>query len=149
MGDVNHRAAKTFVQTGDFNTHLNAQSGVQVRKRFIKQKHARFCHQRTTNRHALTLPTGQGFRFALQQMRQLQHFGHLIHTLIDNLFFGSGQLQTEGHVLGDGEMGIKRIGLEHHAHAAFCGRDVIHASLTNKQIATGDSFKSGNHTQQS
>ena len=71
VGDVNHRAAKTLVQTGDFNAHLDAQGGIQVRKRFIEQEHARFGHQRTANRHTLTLTTGKRFWFTLQQVGQL------------------------------------------------------------------------------
>jgi hypothetical protein len=60
------------MQTGDLDTHLDAQRGIQVRERFIQQEDAWLCHQRTTNRHTLALTTGKRFRFTLQQMRQLQ-----------------------------------------------------------------------------
>ncbi|MNS98784.1 hypothetical protein D3C86_1743860 [compost metagenome] len=81
-------------------------------------------------------------------MCQLQYFRHLSDALIDHLFFRTGQLQAKGHVFSNIKMGIERIGLEDHTDTAFGGRDIVHAGFTNKQIATGDSFKSSNHTQQ-
>ena len=120
------------MQTGDFDTHLDAQGGIQVRERFIEQEHARLGHQRTADRHTLTLTTGERLRFTLQQMCQLEHFRHLGDALVNGLFFRAGQLQAKGHVLGNGKMRIKRIRLEHHAHAAFSWRDVVHSGITNK-----------------
>ncbi|CNV27065.1 Uncharacterised protein [Salmonella enterica subsp. enterica serovar Bovismorbificans] len=148
VGDVNHRAAQTFMQARNFNTHLHAQRGVQVRERFIQQKHTRLRHQRAANRYALTLPAGKRFWLTFQQMRQLQHFRHLVDALIHYLFFGARQLEAERHVFCNGEMGIERIRLEYHAHAALGRRDIIHTGFPDKQVATGDGFKPGDHTQQ-
>ncbi len=148
VGDVNHGAAQTLVQAGDFNTHLHAQRGVEVRQRLIEQEHARLCHQRTANRHTLTLTTGERLRLTLQQVCQLENFGNLGHALVNGLFFGAGQLQAERHVLGNGEMGIKCIGLEYHPDAALRRRDIVHTGIANHQITAGDGFQTGNHAQQ-
>ena len=59
------------MQAGDFDTHLHTQCSIEVGERFIEQKYAWLGHQRTANRHTLTLTTGERFRFAIQQMRQL------------------------------------------------------------------------------
>ena len=37
---------------------------------------------------------------------------------------------------------------KYHAHTAFGGRNVVHPGLPDKQVTTGDGFKSGDHTQQ-
>ena len=102
VGDVNHRAAKTFMQAGDFNTHLDAQRGVKVRQRFVQQEYSRLGNQRTANRHTLTLSTGKRFRFTVQQVRQLQNFSYLINALVHYLFFRAGQFEAERHVFRDG-----------------------------------------------
>ena len=148
VGHVNHRAAKTLMQTGNLNAHLHAQRGIEVRERFIQQEHARFSHQSTANRHALTLTAGKRFRFALQQMGQLKNFRHLSHALVNQLFFGAGQLQAKRHVFRDGKVGVKRIRLKHHPDTALGGRDIIHSGIANQQIAAGHRFQPGNHTQQ-
>ena len=45
-------------------------------------------------------------------------------------------------------MGIQRVGLEHHAHATFSGRNIVHAGFTDEQITAGDGFETRDHTQQ-
>ena len=95
VGDVNHCAAQAFMQTGDFDTHLHTQCSIEVGERFIEQKYAWLGHQRTANRHTLTLTTGERFRFAIQQMRQLQHFRHLVNALVNHLFFCACQFQAK------------------------------------------------------
>ncbi|CAH0252239.1 hypothetical protein SRABI106_02637 [Rahnella aquatilis] len=82
-------------------------------------------------------------------MRQLQHFGNLIHPLIDLGFFRPRQLQAEGHVFCHRQMRIKRIRLEHHADATIGGRHFIHAFIANLQFTGRDVFQACNHAQQS
>ena len=79
----------------------------------------------------------------------MQHFRYLRHALVNDLFFRASQLQAKGHVFRNGKVGIKCIRLEHHTDATFGRRDVVHAGITDQQIAAGDGFKTGNHTQQS
>ena len=136
------------MQAGDFNTHLHAQSGIEVRQWFVQQEYARFGDQRTANRHTLTLSAGKRFWFTLQQVCQLQNFRNLVHALVHHLFFRSGQFEAERHVFRDGQMGIQRVGLKDHAYTTFGGRNVVHPGLPDKQVTTGDGFKSGDHTQQ-
>ncbi len=81
-------------------------------------------------------------------MRQLQHFRGMIDSLLDLRFLGAGQFQTERHVVGHGEMRVQRVGLEYHADAAFGRRYLVHAAVTDHQIAGGDIFQTGNHAQQ-
>ncbi|MNI67142.1 hypothetical protein D3C73_1227550 [compost metagenome] len=50
----------------------------------------------------MTLTARECFWLTLKQVRQLQDFSDLIHTLVHDVFFGTGQFETERHVLGDG-----------------------------------------------
>ena len=140
VGDIDHGAAQSLMQTGDFDTHLDAQGGIEVGKRLIQQENAWLCHQRTTNRHALALTAGEGFRFTLQQMGQLQHFRNLSHPLVNQIFFRAGQLQAKRHIFRNGKVGIECIRLEYHPNAAFCRWDLVHAGVTDKQVPAGNSF---------
>jgi hypothetical protein len=63
-----------MMQFGDVQTHLDAQLRIEVRERLIKHKHPRVTHDGAADSHALTLAAGELFRFAVQQMGQLQRF---------------------------------------------------------------------------
>ncbi|MNV46315.1 hypothetical protein D3C71_1381400 [compost metagenome] len=145
---VNHGALQTLVQTRNLNAHLHPQRGVEVRQRLVEQEHVRFRHQRTADRHPLTLPAGQRFWPPVEQVSQLQHFRHLIDPLADFRFLGTGQLQAERHVVGHRQVRIQRIGLKHHANAALGRRHLIHAFIADHQVARGDVLQPGNHAQQ-
>ncbi len=131
VGDVDHRALEALVQAGDLNSHLHAQRRIKVGERLIEQEHARLRHQRTANGYALALTTGKRFRLAIQQMAQLEYLGNLGDTLVNDVFLCAGQLEAERHIFCHREMGIERIGLEHHADAAIRRGDLIHSRVAN------------------
>ena len=56
MGHIDHGRLQTLVQTGNFQTGLYAQSGIQIGQGLIKQKHFGIANNCPANRHALTLP---------------------------------------------------------------------------------------------
>ena len=117
------------MQAGKVQTHLDAQFGVQVRERFIKHKDARVTHDGAAYCHALALPARKLFRFAVQQVGELQRFCHHLHLVTDLFFWDLIHFQPVAHVFGDRHVRIERIGLKNHGHAAVGRRDVIHDLL--------------------
>ncbi len=115
---INHGGFQLLMQFGDVQAHIDAQFGIQVRKRLIKHKHPRITHDGATNRHALALSTGELFRFAIQQVRQLQGFRHHLHLMANLIFCHAVDLQAIAHVLRHRHVRIERIGLKHHCYAA-------------------------------
>jgi hypothetical protein len=145
VGDVDHRRAEFAVQLGQLDAHLHAQAGVQIRQRLIEQEHRRLAHDGAADRHPLPLAAGQGFRRAVQQVRDLQHLGGLLDLLAGLRLGDFRHLQAEAHVLGDGHVRIKRVTLEHHRHAALGRRQVVGDLVADLQLAGGDAFQPGNH----
>ena len=74
--------------------------------------------------------------------------GRLAHTAVDFRGAGAIHLQAEGHIVIDRHMGIKRVGLEHHGHAAIRRVAVGHLGATNRNTAARHTFETGDHPQQ-
>ena len=53
---------------------------------------------------------------------------------------GVTQLETEGHVVIDGHMWIKRITLEYHRYVTIFWSDVIYNAVTDENFAFADFF---------
>ena len=66
MGHVDKGGLHALVDLGDLRARLHAQLGIQVGERLIQQEHLRRAHQCPPQRHALALPTGEFFGFALE-----------------------------------------------------------------------------------
>ena len=58
MGDVDRGRGQATLQFADFDPHRDAQLGVEVRQRFVEQKHLWLPHDRAAHRHALALAAG-------------------------------------------------------------------------------------------
>ncbi|SUB69170.1 Uncharacterised protein [Pluralibacter gergoviae] len=136
------------MQARDLNAHLHPQRGVEVGERLIEQEDARLGHQRAADSDALALTAGERFRLAVQQVRQLQHFRHLIHPLLDKIFFRPGQLEAKRHIFRHRQVRIEGVGLKHHADAALGGRRVVHPLTAYQQLAAGYRLQPGDHPQQ-
>ena len=66
-----------------------------------------------------TLSGGQRLGLALQKVVKAENVGSLAHAAVDFRGAGAVHFQAEGHIVIDRHMGIKRVGLEHHGHAAI------------------------------
>ena len=107
MRDIDHAGTQIMMQLGNLDAGLYAQRRIQIGQRLIKQENARFAHNSPADSHALTLPTGQFLRQALQQMLDLQDLCRPAHTLIDfvvALLFG--KLQAKCHVVENRHMRV-------------------------------------------
>ena len=57
------------------------------------------------------------------------------------------QLQSKGHVIINGHVGVQSIVLENHGDIAVLGSHVVDQAVADVQLAVGDVFQTGNHTQ--
>ena len=56
-------------------------------------------------------------------------------------------LEREAHVFFYGHVGIQRVALEHHGHAAISWVRMRRLNTVNGQFTRGDVFKASNHAQ--
>ena len=74
-----------------------------------------------------------------------------LHTGFDFLgrkaVFTTGHAQAEREVLFHRHVRVKSVGLEHHAHTACAGWQVVHASTVNADGAGGDVLQAGEHAE--
>ena len=80
--------------------------------------------ERAGQRHALLLAAGELVGIAVAELRQLDEAEHLGDARVDLGLRHAGDLQAEGDVLRDRQVGEQRIGLEHHADVALVRLEV-------------------------
>jgi hypothetical protein len=148
MGHVDHRGLELLVQFGDFEAHVDPQSGVEVGERFVEEEGFGFAHDGAADGDALTLATRQRARPAVEIARQVQRAGRVVDLLVDDGLRCLGHLEREGDVVAHAHMGVKRVGLEDHGQAPARGRrggDVLAIEL---DMARGRVLEPGDQPQQ-
>ena len=65
MRDIDRREAEFLADAADLASHFQAQTGIQIRKRFIEQKAARTHHQCASEGDTLLLSTRKLGDFAI------------------------------------------------------------------------------------
>ncbi|CAM2152096.1 hypothetical protein PT2222_270114 [Paraburkholderia tropica] len=145
---VDHRGLQFVVQAREFEAHLHAQRGVEVRERFVEQKHLGLARDRPPDRHALTLTARKLLGLAIEQMVDVQDLRGVLHGRVDLGLLRARELEAERHVVVQRHVRIKRIRLEHHRDAALGGRHVVHARAVDRQVAATDVFETGDHPHQ-
>ena len=133
--DVDKSDAEPALQLMQLDLELAPQFQVQRPERLVQQEHLRFVDNGARQRHALLLPPGKLRRFALRErgdFDQIQAVGDAAFQL------GSRDLlhpQAEGHVVPDGHVGEKRVGLEDGVHRAAVGGDVGGVTSMDQQAS--------------
>ena len=148
MRDVDHRRLQALVQRGDLGAHLYPQLGVEIRQRLVEEEDGRLAHDRAPDRHALPLPAGELGRPSLEQRVEAEQFRRGLYLGVDLRARCPDVLEAERHVLVHRHVGIERVGLEHHRQSALRGRNVVDATPVEREIALGDGFEAGDHSQQ-
>ncbi len=121
VGDVDHGRVEPLVQFGQLDTHLHPQLGVEVGEGFVKEEDLGFAHNRPSDGHTLSLPSGKLLGLALKVVLNLEDVGGFAHPAVDLRLGHLGKPQPKGHVLIDVHVGIKRVGLEDHRNAPLSG----------------------------
>ena len=80
-------------------------------------------------------------------MGDVEDSGSLFNTLFDFFLGGLPQLQAERHVLKNGHVRIQSVVLEHHGDIAVLRGNIIYQTVADVQLAFGNLFQAGDHTQ--
>ena len=72
MGDINHGGGQGVMELLKLHPHLCAQRCIKVRERLIKQKDLRLSHQRSPDRHPLSLAARELLWHALKVIAKVQ-----------------------------------------------------------------------------
>ena len=135
MRDVNHGGLEARMQVTDFCAHGNAQLGVKVGKRLVKQKQLGLTHDGTADGHTLALPARKLGGFALQQLPETQEGGSVADLGL-NLAPGDAQvLQAKRHVVVDTHVRVQGVRLEHHGAASVGGAHTVDVLAVDHDIA--------------
>src|SRR5690242_3624867 len=88
-----------------------AKLGIEIRKRFVKEKDRWLAHDGAGQRHSLALATGKLPRLTLKKVIDSEQGGRPLHLLLVQLFFDFLGFERKSYVLVNREMGIKSIAL--------------------------------------
>ena len=126
---------KSFLQLDNFGAHLHAQGGVEIRQRFIHQKHARLADNRATQGDSLALTARQFFRPSLKHTFNTEQASGLAHAIFDFRFRNPSQPHSKSNVRIHVKMREERVVLEHHRDVAVV-RQLVSYVLTIEENLT-------------
>ena len=98
-------------------------------------------NDRPTHCHTLPLATRQRPWFAFEIAGKVEHFRRVTHQLIDLVLGHFALLQTEGHIVVDSHMGVKRVVLKNHRDIPVLGLSLGDISVIHEQSAAVERFK--------
>ena len=147
VGDVDHCAADLPVEGGKLLARGDAQLRIQVRQRLVEQEDLGIADDRAADRDTLALTARESLRLAVEIVGEPQHLGGAADALIDLAPAETHVLESEGHVLVDAHVRVKRIGLEHHGKPAVGGRNVRDTLPVDPDLAAADLLQAGDDAQ--
>ena len=147
MGDIDEGRAHTLMHVDELHTHLGTELGVQIGKRFVHHKHARFFDHGTGECHTLTLATGEVRGLPFEIIREAYDLADFLDTTFALFFRDFFVCQTKFNVFFHGHGRIERIVLEHHGDITLARRNVVHTFSVNQNISRRHSLKTCDHTE--
>ena len=145
VGHVDGGDSQIELQAFDLAAHGQAQTGVQIRERFVEEEQAGLLHKGAAQGDALLLSTRELRWAAVEQMTDAHHVGDPLHAL---LHLRSGRfLEFEGvaDVLADAHVRVEGVALEDHADVAVFGRDLVDDTVVEADLPGGRLVDTGNH----
>ena len=104
MSDQDRGRAERALDLAQFDLHLLAQLGVQIRQRLVEQEHARPDYQRASERHALLLAAGHAARMTLLIARKSDNRERCTDALRTLGARHPPHLEAEGDIFRGGHM---------------------------------------------
>ncbi len=135
------------MQALDFNAHLGAKLGIEIRQRLIEQEGRRIAHHGAADGDALALATGQRCRATVEIGFQPQRLAGFLNALVLLGFRQLRRVEPETDVLAHGHMRIDRIVLEHHGDVALFGVTFIDDFTADLEMTARNILKPCNHAQ--
>ena len=118
MGHIDHGDAEPLLQAADLAAQLLPELGIEIGERLVEQADRRLGDQRAAERDALLLAAGELRGLAPQQRFQPEQRRDPVEPRAISRLRRAAHRQTEGDVVGDGQMREQGVGLEHHGDAA-------------------------------
>ena len=135
------------MQGDELGAHLGAQLGVKVGERLVQTDDGRLGDERTGDRHALALATGELGGLSVQVLLQADDVRELLDAPVSLGLGNLGVDEAELHVLPHAHGGVESVVLEDHGDVALAGLGVVHADAVDEQVAGADLLQAGDHTQ--
>ena len=110
-----------LLKPANLDLHIEPQILIERRKWFVEEEHARLDGERSGERHALLLTTGQLTRKALAPFVEMDEADEFADSLPEDCALCAARLETVGDVLFDCHMREERVVLEHDSDAALSG----------------------------
>ena len=147
VGYVDEGGLQALMELGDLSSHLNAQLGVEVGKRFVHKEDLGLTNDGATERNALSLTAGKSLGLTVEEMLDIEDAGSFLNALVDLGLGGLAELKTESHVVIYGHVRIQGVVLEYHGDVAILGSYVVNEFVADVKLAVGDLFKTSDHAQ--
>ena len=147
MRDIDRGDAGHLLQAGDLGAHLAAQAGIEIGERLVHEIGLGRAHQRPAHGDALALAAGELARLAAEIVAELQQLRRLAHLAVDLRLVGAAHLEAEADILGDRQVRVERIGLEHHRDVALARREIVGEVAVDPKFAVGDFLEPRDHAQ--
>ena len=148
MGDIDAGDTKRSLKPFDFDPHLAAQLGVEIRKRLVEQEHGGLAHDGAAHGDALALAAGKIARPPLEEGLDAEHACSFHHARLDLGLRRFPVAQAVGHVVVDRHVRIERVVLEHHGDVALGRLDVVDHAIADPNLARADGLDPSDHAQQ-
>ena len=143
VGDVNGGDAEPLLQGADLVTHRQTDASVEVGQWLVEQKDVRIDRQGPPERDTLALATGQLRRLAGAEPFETEEGFHLGDTGGDCLAPPPLEAKAIANVARSGHVRPESVGLEHHGHAAFVGRQAGDVAIPDMDAASAREGEAG------
>jgi hypothetical protein len=145
MGDIDRRHLKIMLQPFELGPHLDPELGIEIGQRLVEQEHPGRPDDRPRQRHSLALAARQLARQPRQQRLQLDPPRDLLDPPFELRRRNFADHQRIADIVGDRQMRIKRIGLEHHRDIAIFRQDVVHPLIAEIEVTRRHLLEPGDH----
>ena len=136
------------MQPFDLDAKLRPELGIEVAERFVEQEDVDVADEGASDGHALSLPTGQFCRPALEQISDLENVGRPRHAAFDFVARYAGHFQSKGHIPFDSHARIEGVGLKHHSDSALVRFRPGNVAAADPHLAGAEIDQSGNGVEQ-
>ena len=147
MGDVQKGDAQFLLHALQFQLHLLTQLQIQRAQGLVQQEHLRLVDQRAGDGDALLLATGKRLHGTLFVALHFHEAQHAVHALGDLRLGQFAQLEAEGDVVKDVQMGEKGVFLKDGVHAAAVRRHVGDVLVLKEDAALSGHLEAADNAQ--
>jgi hypothetical protein len=104
-------------------------------------------HDRATHRDSLALSARDVFRLAAEVRLEIEQLRDVAHARDSLALRHAVLLQRKTHVLGDAEVRVERVVLEHHRDVAVAGAHAADVTIADEDAAAVERLQAGEHPQ--